>query len=75
MRPTKDEGWIDIWCQLGGVTLSIWNMKAIEEANARGEQVPPQYVNITDAVRLPLSNHLSYTLTQFQFSSSKFSEV
>ncbi|KAG8756973.1 hypothetical protein FRC11_004884, partial [Ceratobasidium sp. 423] len=48
-RPAKDEGWIDIWCQLGGVTLSIWNMKAIEEANARGEQVPPQYINVTDA--------------------------
>ena len=48
--PIKDEGWIDIWCQLSGVTLSIWNMKAIEKANARGEQVPPQYVNITDAV-------------------------
>ncbi|KAG8700722.1 hypothetical protein FRC08_004481 [Ceratobasidium sp. 394] len=48
-RPAKDEGWIDIWCQLGGVTLSIWSMRAIEEANARGEQVPPQYINITDA--------------------------
>jgi CCR4-NOT transcriptional complex subunit CAF120 len=49
-RPNKDQGWIDIWCQLGGVTLSIWNMQAIEEANAKGEQVPPQYVNVTDAV-------------------------
>ncbi|KAH7341572.1 hypothetical protein B0J17DRAFT_765613 [Rhizoctonia solani] len=48
-RPAKDDGWIDIWCQLGGVTLSIWNMRAIEEANARGEQVPPQYINVTDA--------------------------
>ncbi|KAF8604527.1 hypothetical protein BDV93DRAFT_605840 [Ceratobasidium sp. AG-I] len=49
LRPTKDEGWIDVWCQLGGATLSIWNMKEIEEAAAKGEEAPPQYVNITDA--------------------------
>jgi CCR4-NOT transcriptional complex subunit CAF120 len=57
-RPAKDEGWIDIWCQLGGVTLSIWSMRAIEEANARGEQVPPQYINVTDAVSLFIPDDL-----------------
>ncbi|KAF8592899.1 hypothetical protein BDV93DRAFT_567199 [Ceratobasidium sp. AG-I] len=55
-RPAKDEGWIDVWCQLGGVTLSTWNMKEVEGAAAKGEQVPPQYVNITDAVRQSHSN-------------------
>ncbi|KAF8604526.1 hypothetical protein BDV93DRAFT_522244 [Ceratobasidium sp. AG-I] len=47
-RTTKDE-WTDVWCQLGGVTLSSWSMKEVEEAAAKGEEVPPQYVNITDA--------------------------
>lgn len=50
-RPHKDEGWRDVWAQLGGTTLSVWDMKEIEEANKRGEEVPPTYVNVTDAVR------------------------
>ncbi|KAG8790583.1 hypothetical protein FRC12_011510 [Ceratobasidium sp. 428] len=74
-RPTKDEGWIDIWCQLGGVTLSIWSMHAIEEANARGEQVPPQYINVTDAVR----NYNAWTIAGHTLtllhSSYRFSGV
>lgn len=62
--PIKDEGWIDIWCQLSGVTLSIWSMKAIERANVRGEQAPPQYVNITDAVGFVLFQTLILKLTR-----------
>jgi CCR4-NOT transcriptional complex subunit CAF120 len=49
-KPHKDEGWCEVWAQLGGTTLSIWDMKLIQEANKRGEQVPPVYVNVTDAV-------------------------
>ena len=49
-RPSKDEGWRDVWAQLGGTTLSIWDMKEIEEASKRGEEVPPSYINVTDAV-------------------------
>ncbi len=49
-RPTKDEGWHDVWAQLGGTTLSLWDMKEIEEASKQGKQVPPSYVNVTDAV-------------------------
>lgn len=49
-RPHKDDGWRDVWAQLGGTTLSVWDMKEIEEANKRGEEVPPTYVNVTDAV-------------------------
>lgn len=49
-RPTKDEGWRDVWAQLGGTTLSIWDMKEIEEASKQGQEVPPSYINITDAV-------------------------
>jgi hypothetical protein len=49
-KPHKDDGWCDVWAQLGGTTLSIWDMKQIQEANKRGKQVPPAYVNVTDAV-------------------------
>ncbi|KAL0574993.1 hypothetical protein V5O48_006981 [Marasmius crinis-equi] len=48
-RPTKDEGWTEVWAQLGGTTLSIWDMKAINEASKEGKEVPPTYINMTDA--------------------------
>ncbi|KZS94260.1 hypothetical protein SISNIDRAFT_453997 [Sistotremastrum niveocremeum HHB9708] len=48
-RPAKDDGWVDVWAQLGGTTLSVWDMKAIDEASKRGEEVPPSYINVTDA--------------------------
>ena len=52
--PTKDEGWRDVWAQLGGTTLSIWDMKEIDEASKQGKEVPPTYINVTDAVsRMP----------------------
>lgn len=50
-RPTKDEGWVDVWAQLGGTTLSVWDMKEIQEASKQGREVPPTYVNVMDAVR------------------------
>jgi CCR4-NOT transcriptional complex subunit CAF120 len=49
-RPHKDDGWIDVWAQLGGTTLSIWDMKSIAEASKEGKEVPPTYINIQDAV-------------------------
>lgn len=48
-KPHLDSGWTDVWAQLGGTTLSIWDMRAIEEANKQGKEVPPSYVNMTDA--------------------------
>ena len=53
-RPSKDEGWREVWGQLGGTTLSLWDMKEIEEASKQGRQVPPSYINVTDAVSLSL---------------------
>jgi len=49
-KPHKEEGWLDVWAQLGGTTLSIWDMKEIQLASKEGREVPPSYVNITDAV-------------------------
>ena len=49
-KPARDEGWRDVWAQLGGTTLSVWDMKAIEEASKQHRQVPPAYINVTDAV-------------------------
>jgi CCR4-NOT transcriptional complex subunit CAF120 len=48
--PPKDEGWSEVWAQLGGTTLSIWSAKQIQEASKQGKQVPPTYINTTDAV-------------------------
>lgn len=53
-RPHKDDGWVDVWAQLGGTTLSIWDMREVEEANKQGREVPPTYFNTTDAVRCRL---------------------
>ncbi|KAJ3760298.1 hypothetical protein EV360DRAFT_5045, partial [Lentinula raphanica] len=45
----SNNGWEQVWAQLGGTTLSVWNMREIEEASKRGKEVPPSYLNITDA--------------------------
>jgi len=52
-KPHKDEGWRDVWAQLYGTTLSIWDMGEVKIANQQGKEVPPSYVNITEAVRSP----------------------
>ncbi|KAI0775168.1 hypothetical protein BD413DRAFT_611506 [Trametes elegans] len=48
-KPSKDEGWREVWAQLGGTTLSVWDMEEIREASKQGRQVPPSYINVTDA--------------------------
>ncbi|EJF64913.1 hypothetical protein DICSQDRAFT_159886 [Dichomitus squalens LYAD-421 SS1] len=48
-KPAKDEGWKEVWAQLGGTTLSVWDMEEIQEASKQGRQVPPAYINVTDA--------------------------
>ncbi|KAI0367809.1 hypothetical protein BV20DRAFT_970135 [Pilatotrama ljubarskyi] len=48
-KPSKDEGWREVWAQLGGTTLSVWDMEEIREASKQGKQVPPTYINVTDA--------------------------
>ena len=57
-KPHKEEVWHDVWAQLYGTTLSIWDMGEVKIANQQGKEVPPSYVNITEAVRPPF--HLSY---------------
>ncbi|KAF8269192.1 hypothetical protein EI94DRAFT_1699684 [Lactarius quietus] len=41
----KDEDWPDVWAQLSGT----WDTKEIEEASKQGKEVPPTYINVTDA--------------------------
>ncbi|KAI0635974.1 hypothetical protein C8Q77DRAFT_1155712 [Trametes polyzona] len=48
-KPAKDDGWREVWAQLGGTTLSVWDMEEIREASKQGRQVPPAYINVTDA--------------------------
>ena len=72
-HPTKDEGWRDVWAQLGGTTLSVWDMKEIDEASKQGKEVPPTYINVTDAVSpffltlilasLPANCHISLCMS------------
>jgi CCR4-NOT transcriptional complex subunit CAF120 len=62
-HPIKDEGWRDVWAQLGGTTLSIWDMKEIDEASKQGKEVPPTYINVTDAVSLGLYHNSCCHLT------------
>jgi CCR4-NOT transcriptional complex subunit CAF120 len=62
-QPIKDEGWRDVWAQLGGTTLSVWDMKEIEEASKQGKEVPPTYINVTDAVSHVFSHTSLYELT------------
>jgi CCR4-NOT transcriptional complex subunit CAF120 len=64
-KPSRTDEWVDVWAQLGGTTLSIWEMKEIEQANKEGREVPPSYINVTDAVRIHSSSSrsLSHKLT------------
>lgn len=41
--------WDSVWMQLIGNSLSVWSMKETQEADKRGERVPPTYYNITDS--------------------------
>lgn len=66
----KDDAWRDVWAQLGGTTLSIWDMKEIEEANKRGEEVPPTYLNITDAVRVLFGSAIHCAFTEHKSCNS-----
>lgn len=68
-KPVKDEGWRDVWAQLGGTTLSLWDMKEIDEASKQGRQVPPSYINVTDAVSIVMNLNFQYCLSWISFSS------
>ena len=48
-----EAGWSDVWAQLGGTTMSVWDMQAINKASQEGKEVPPTYLNVTDSVSQP----------------------
>jgi hypothetical protein len=70
--PRKDDGWRDVWAQLGGTTLSIWDMEEIEDARKQGKEVPPIYINVADAVSIFLNTRLKVCLIN-SISLCKFS--
>lgn len=47
---SKDTQWVEVWAQLGGTTLSVWDMEAIRKASEEGREEPPAYINVTDSV-------------------------
>ena len=67
-KPHKDEGWREAWAQLSGTTLSIWDMEEVKIANQQGKEVPPSYINITEAVRAPFHLHYLHGSTKPSFS-------
>ena len=48
-----EAGWSEVWAQLGGTTMSVWDMQAINKASQEGKEVPPTYLNVTDSVSQP----------------------
>ena len=50
-KPHKDEGWREVWAQLSGTTLCIWDMEEVKIANHQGREVPPSYISVEDVVR------------------------
>ena len=52
-KPHKDEGCRDVWAQLYGTTLAIWDTAEVKIATRQGKEIPPSYANIVDAVRSP----------------------
>ena len=63
-KPHKDEGWREVWAQLSGPTLCIWDMEEVKFANQQSREVPPLYINITEAVRLPFHLYYLHGLTK-----------
>jgi CCR4-NOT transcriptional complex subunit CAF120 len=51
---SKDTRWVEVWAQLGGTTLSVWDMEAIKKASEEGREEPPAYINVTDSVSIPI---------------------
>ena len=49
-RPDQFRTWTECFVQLNGTVLSIWESRALAEAEAQGKEVPPSFINITDAL-------------------------
>lgn len=52
-EPRKDQGWRDVWAQLCGTTLSIWDTEEAKRASQQGKEVLPLCVDVKEAVRSP----------------------
>ncbi|KAJ5084845.1 hypothetical protein NUU61_009424 [Penicillium alfredii] len=46
-RPSADRQWLECYAQLVGTVLSLWDAAALDAAG--GEEVPPTFINLTDA--------------------------
>jgi CCR4-NOT transcriptional complex subunit CAF120 len=73
-KPYKDEDWHDVWAQIYGTTLSIWDMVEVKKAHREGREVPPSYVNLTDAVRPPFI-HTIHATQRIRHPSSSVSSA
>ena len=64
-KPKTDEGWTEIWAQLSGTTLSTWNLKDCQEVSKQGKEVPPSYIDITEAVSYSVSVLFCFIIFDF----------
>jgi hypothetical protein len=42
--------WEEVWAQLGGTTLALWDMKLVRKASEEGREEHAMYTNVTDSV-------------------------
>ncbi|KAL4913919.1 hypothetical protein BDW62DRAFT_155557 [Aspergillus aurantiobrunneus] len=48
-RPCADRQWVECYAQLVGTVLSLWDAAALDAAGDAAAEVPPTFVNLTDA--------------------------
>lgn len=54
--------WTECYVQLRGTVLSMWDARALDEAATSGREVPPTFVNVTDALVDYIGMHVDATL-------------
>lgn len=47
-RPSPDRNWTEVFAQLVGTVLSVWDAQRLDEAGEDGEVVPT-FINLADA--------------------------
>lgn len=47
-RPSPDRNWTEVFAQLVGTVLSLWDAQRLDEAGEDGEVVP-SFINLADA--------------------------
>ncbi|PKI82844.1 hypothetical protein MVES1_003718 [Malassezia vespertilionis] len=49
-RPEHFQTWTECFVQLNGTVLCIWNAHELQRAEEEGREIPPSFINVTDAL-------------------------